>query len=62
MYNAKKIERRDNVMKIKQSKRVASMVKCVLDKTLIKEANSASSAIFFQEKEPDGMKRFKKVR
>ena len=40
--------------------RMASLTKCILDRALVKEANSTSCGVFYQGKEPKGIERFKK--
>ena len=49
-------------MRDKKNIRMASLAKNMLDKVLVKEANSTSCGVFFQGKEPKGIERFKKER
>lgn len=57
-----KKERREWLMRDKKNIRMASLAKNMLDKVLVKEANSTSCGVFFQGKEPKGIERFKKER
>lgn len=47
-------------MKQNKKSRMASLTKCILDRALVKEANSTSCGVFYQGKEPKGIERFKK--
>ncbi len=49
-------------MRDQKNIRMASLAKNMLDKVLVKEANSTSCGVFFQGKEPKGIERFKKER